>query len=76
MLVKYAIHRIGTPTIALPNHWTEFESEYWSNEDGWGYKHTATIFTEDEKNHILNLPLEGEWIEIYINEPVEELSGY
>lgn len=71
MLVKYTIHRIGTPKISLPNHWTEFESEYWSNEDGWGFKSTATVFTEEEKN-TLNLPMEGEWVEIYVNEPLEE----
>ena len=71
MLVKYTIHKIGTPKIALRNHWTEFESEYWNNEYGWTFKSNATVF--EDKNW--NLPLEGEWVEIYINEPVEVNNG-
>ena len=66
MLVKYTIHRIGTPKMAWPNHWTYFASEYWSNDNGWGHKSTATIFEDND----LNLPDEGEWVEIYVNEPV------
>lgn len=68
MLVKYIIHRVGTPKISLPNHWTEFESEYWNNEDGWVFKKDATVF--EDKNWYL--PLDGEWVEIYVNEPVEK----
>ena len=71
MLIKHVIHRIGTPLIALPNHWTEFESEYWSNEYGWAFKSDATVF--EDKNW--NLPLEGEWVEIYVNEPAEVNNG-
>ena len=67
MLIKYTIHKIGTPKIALKNHWSEFESEYWNNEDGWGHKQTATVF----ENNNYNLPEDGEWVEIYVNEPVE-----
>lgn len=62
MKIKYAIHRIGTPKIALPNNWTYSASEYWSSENGWGYKSTATIFEDKE----WNLPEEGEWVDIYV----------
>lgn len=68
MLVKYTIHKTGTPRMAFPNHTSYWESEYWNNEDGWGHKSTATVF--DSKD--LNLPEDGEWVEIYINEPIEE----
>lgn len=68
MLVKYTIHKTGTPRMAFPNHTSYWESEYWNNEDGWGHKSTATVF--DSKD--LNLPEYGEWVEIYINEPIEE----
>ena len=71
MLVKYTIHRIDTPKLAIKNHWTDEASEYWNNEDGWGHKSTATIF-EDK---YWNLQLDGEWVEIYINEPVGEYSA-
>jgi hypothetical protein len=63
---KYTIHRIGTPKLAFPSHYWYHESEWWNNEDGWGHKSTATVF--DTKDY--NLPLEGEWVEIYVNEPV------
>lgn len=66
MLVKYTIHRIGTPRFSWRNHWTEFACEYWNNENGWGFKGEATVF--EDKN--CNLPFEGEWVEIYVNEPV------
>jgi hypothetical protein len=70
MLVKYTIHRIGTPKLAFPNHPSYWESEYWNNDDGWGHKSTATVFENKESN----LPLDGEWVEIYINEPVGEMK--
>ena len=63
---KYIIHRVGTPTLALPNHSSYWESEYWNNSDGWGHKSTATVF--DNNTH--RLPLGGEWVEIYTNETV------
>lgn len=69
MLVKYTIHRIGTPKIALKNHWSYEASEYWNNEDGWGHKSNLTVF--EHKDY--NLPLEGEWVEIYVNEDSEPL---
>jgi hypothetical protein len=64
MLVKYTIHRVGTPKLAFPNHPSYWESEYWNNNDGWGHKSTATVFENKESN----LPLDGEWVEIYVNE--------
>lgn len=66
MLVKYTIHRVGTPKIALINHWTYDMSEYWNKERGWSHKSLSTVY-EDKDNE---LPDEGEWVEIYINEPV------
>lgn len=68
MLIKYVIHKVGTPLLSFPNHWTEFESQYWSNKYGWAFKKHATVF--ETKNW--NLPLDGEWVEIYVNEPVEK----
>jgi hypothetical protein len=68
MLVKYTIHKIGTPKFAWRNHWTEYASEYWNSENGWGFKWDAEIF--EDKN--VNLPLDGEWVEVFINEDVEE----
>ena len=37
---------------------------YWSNEEGWGSRETATIFTQEERDS-LPLPLEaGGWVEV------------
>lgn len=69
MLIKYTIHRTGTPKIAMKNHWSYWASEYWNNEDGWGHKSTATIFEDKD----CDLPLDGEWVEIYVNEDSEPL---
>jgi hypothetical protein len=66
MLVKYTIHKLGTPKMAFPNHPSYWESEYWNDEDGWGHKSTATTYEDENKL----LPLEGEWVEIYVNEAV------
>ena len=61
----------GSDSFDKANQWTDEASEYWNNEDGWGHKSTATVF--EDKNY--NLPLDGEWVEIYINEPVGEHSA-
>jgi len=34
---------------------------WWSNEDGWGGRETATEFTVDESRE-LTLPVGGEWV--------------
>lgn len=34
---------------------------YWSNEDGWVARESATFFTAAEKDS-LRLPIDGEWI--------------
>lgn len=68
MIIKYQIHKIGTPTIALPNHWTYNESLYWNEETGWDHKSKATTY--DNPN--LTLMEDAEWVGIYVNEPVEE----
>ena len=67
MLVKYTIHKIDTPKFAWKNHWTYYESTYWNNKKGWSYKWEADVF--EDKN--INLPEDGEWVEIYVEEPVE-----
>ena len=67
MMAKYVIHRMGTPKMAFPNHSSYFDSEYWNDEDGWGHKSTATVYEDENKL----LPLEGEWVEIYVNEAVK-----
>lgn len=69
MIVKYQIHKIGTPKIALPNHWSYEASLYWNDEIGWDHKSNATTY--DNKN--LTLIEDAEWVEIYVNEPVEEI---
>ena len=66
MRINYGIHLIGTPILALPNTPGYWESQWWSNEDGWGHKSTSDIF--DTKD--LNLPLDGEWVEIYLEERI------
>jgi hypothetical protein len=53
----------------MKNHWSYDASEYWNNEDGWGHKSTATVF--EHKDY--NLPLDGEWVDIYVNEDLEPL---
>ena len=53
----------------MKNHWSYWASEYWNNEDGWGHKSTATIFEDKD----CDLPLDGEWVEIYVNEDSEPL---
>ena len=68
MRINYGIHLIGTPILALPNTPGYWESQWGSNEDGWGHKSTLDIF--EDKN--CNLPIDGEWVEIYINEPIGE----
>lgn len=67
----YTVHRIGTPKIALKNHWTYWASEYWNNEDGWGHKENASVFEDTD----WNLPDEGEWVEIYVNENAADYQG-
>ena len=67
MKVAYTIHRQGTPVLAFRNHPNYWASEWWNNDNGWGHKSTADIFTADEKA-TLNLPIDGEWVEIYLNE--------
>jgi hypothetical protein len=66
METKYTIHKLGTPKMAFPNHSSYWESEYWNNENGWGHKSTATIFEHKD----FNLPIDGEWVEIYTEEKV------
>ena len=63
---KYVIHKIGTPKLACPNTERYWDSEWWSNEYGWAFKSDATVYEDTN----WNLPLDGEWVEIYVNEPV------
>lgn len=64
---KYIIHKKGTPKLALPNTVGYWSSEWWNNQDGWGHKSTATVFETTD----YNLPFDGQWIEIYVNETTE-----
>jgi hypothetical protein len=36
---------------------------YWSNENGWGFKRSATRFTAEEKQYFFHLPLSSIWEE-------------
>lgn len=40
---------------------------FWSNDNGWGQ--VADIFSQDERD-TLNLPLDGEWREIILKDPL------
>lgn len=63
----YMIHRIGTPVMAWRNHSSYWESEYWNNDTGWGFKSTGDVFTAEERL-TLDLPMDGEWIEILVEQ--------
>ena len=65
--MAYMIHRIGTPVMAWKNHPSEWEREYWSNADGWGFKSTGDVFTAEERE-TLDLPQDGEWSEILVEQ--------
>jgi hypothetical protein len=67
MKTAYAIHLKETPILALPHHPSYHISLWWNNDNGWGHKATADIFTPEEQA-TLNLPLDGEWVEIYVEE--------
>ena len=65
MKIGYAIHQIGTPKLAFKRHPSYLESLWWNNADGWTHKTQADYFTP-EQQQTLNLPLEGEWVEVYL----------
>jgi hypothetical protein len=65
MKLGYAIHQIGTPKLAFKRHPSYLESLWWNNADGWTHKTQADYFTP-EQQQTLNLPLEGEWVEVYL----------
>lgn len=65
MKIGYAIHHIGTPKLAFRGHPSYWESLWWNNLNGWGHKPTADYFTPEEQQ-TLNLPLDGQWVEIYL----------
>lgn len=44
--------------------------DYWSNEYGWGSLEEATCFTEDERNAIFLLPIDGEWKRVENSDPM------
>jgi hypothetical protein len=35
--------------------------EYWNNKIGWVDRNSATLFTEEDKDTFLYIPLDGEW---------------
>lgn len=62
---KYLIHKTNTPKIAIIKGRLTSAGLWWHGT-GWGDSHNATTFdTNDEP-----LPEHGEWVEIYVNEPV------
>jgi hypothetical protein len=65
MKLGYGIHLQGTPKLAFRGHPSYLDSLWWNNSDGWGHKTTADYFTPQEKD-TLSLPLDGEWVEIYL----------
>lgn len=65
MKLGYAIHLQGTPKLAFKGHPSYGASVWWNNADGWTHKTQADYFTPQEKD-TLNLPLDGEWVEIYL----------
>lgn len=65
MKIGYAIHHIGTPKLAFRGHPSYGASVWWNNADGWTHKTQSDYFTPQEKE-TLNLPLNGEWVEIYL----------
>ena len=43
--------------------YSDDEQAFWSNEDGWTKRPSATRFTADVR-HALNLPIAGRWVEL------------
>ena len=52
-------HAEPFPSIDPSIEGDDYETLYWSNEDGWGLGN-PTIFTDEEKE-TLNLPMGGVW---------------
>ena len=49
----------------------EWDGElYWSNDDGWVDRESATVFSQNEK-FVLNLPMYGMWVEVATKELFE-----
>jgi hypothetical protein len=69
MLVKYMIHKTGTPRIGLGKHGGIAPAgEWWKDTrtmcGAWTDAASATVYATKRGS----LPIDGEWIEIYINE--------
>lgn len=72
MQAIYAIHLRNTPVLAFKGHPLYGDSLWWNNAQGWVHKTQADYFTPQEKE-TMNLPANGEWVKIYVNEPVSEV---
>lgn len=43
---------------------------YWSNQWGWTKdKSEASYFSDTEKQHVINLPIGGEWVNVLADKP-------
>jgi hypothetical protein len=63
---RYFIHRIGTPRLRRTiTGGISPAGEWWSNSDGWVDRHSADLFPSDAPD-TLNLPLEGEWVAVFV----------
>jgi len=66
---RYLIHMTGTPKLQRGPHGSIRPAGlWWNNQDGWGDKYSADIFPADSPD-TLNLPIEGEWVEVYVEVP-------
>jgi hypothetical protein len=72
--VRYLIHKIGTPQFRNVGGVLAPSGEWWDNSDGWVGRHSADIFPSDAPD-TLNLPLEGEWVAVFLNVSVNGEVG-
>lgn len=65
---KYTIHKAGTPRLQRGKYGGIAPAGEWWHGTGWGDSTNATTF---DSTHEIDLPVEGEWVEIYLNETTE-----
>lgn len=67
MKVAYTIHKVGTPKLANHNGRLVSAGKWWHGT-GWGDSDNTAIY---DSPHEVDLPKQGEWVEIYLNETTE-----
>ena len=67
---KYTIHKVGTPRIQRRKEGGIEPAGEWWHGTGWGDSDNATVF-DTNSMHLMPVP-DGEWVEIYVNEDVED----